>query len=133
MLLSSSEEMNPAVSGILLGIMENAVVPASSSSAPEVVSKSRTALSALPEKWGFALALLLVVATVALYHPVKHYPFITYDDPQYVIRNYQIQSGLDWDMAQWALTTFYASNWHPLTWMSHALDYKLFRLNPSRH
>lgn len=87
----------------------------------------------LPERWGFALALLLIVATVALYRPVKSYPFITYDDPEYVIRNYQIQSGLNWDMAQWALTTFYASNWHPLTWMSHALDYKLFRLNPSRH
>src|SRR5271166_6257611 len=109
------------------------VTPASSSAAGEVPSRPNARPPVLSEKWGFALALLLIVATVVLYHPVKSYPFITYDDPQYVIRNYQIQSGLDWDMAQWALTTFYASNWHPLTWMSHALDFQLFRLNPSRH
>jgi len=109
------------------------VTPASSSAAGEVPSRPNARPPVLSEKWGFALALLLIVATVALYHPVKSYPFITYDDPQYVIRNYQIQSGLDWDMVQWAFTTFYASNWHPLTWMSHALDFQLFRLNPSRH
>lgn len=87
----------------------------------------------MSEKWGFALALLLIVATVALYHPVKRYPFVTYDDLDYVVRNYQIQSGLDRDTAEWAFTSFYSSNWHPLTWMSHALDFRLFRLNPSGH
>jgi protein O-mannosyl-transferase len=109
------------------------VMSAGPSPAREVSSRPGVRSSALSEKWGFALALLLIVATVVLYRPVKYYPFITYDDPEYVIRNYQIQSGPDWDMAQWAFTTFYASNWHPLTWMSHALDFKLFRLNPSRH
>jgi protein O-mannosyl-transferase len=99
----------------------------------EVGSRPNARPPALSEKWGFALALLLIVVTVALYRPVKSYPFITYDDPEYVIRNYQIQSGLDWDMMQWAFTTFYASNWHPLTWMSHAIDFRLFRLNPSGH
>jgi len=101
--------------------------------AREVSSRPVVGPSLLSEKWGFALALLLIVATVALYRPVKYYPFITFDDPEYVIRNYQIQSGPDWDMAQWAFTTFYASNWHPLTWMSHALDYQLFRLDPRGH
>ena len=87
----------------------------------------------LPEKWGFALALLLIVATVALYQPVKHYPFVTFDDRDYVLRNFQIQSGLDWDTVQWAFTSFYASNWHPLTWLSHTLDYQLFHLDPAGH
>ena len=27
----------------------------------------------------------------------------------------------------------YASNWHPLTWMSHMVDVQLFGLNPRRH
>ena len=26
-----------------------------------------------------------------------------------------------------------AANWHPLTWLSHALDYQLFALNPAGH
>ena len=100
---------------------------------PEQGVKPHAGAKALPERWGFALALLLIVATVVLYHSVKHYPFVTFDDRDYVIRNFQIQSGLDWDTVQWSFTTFYASNWHPLTWMSHALDYQLFRLDPAGH
>ena len=109
------------------------MVSAGSSPAPVIVSKPRTHLSALPEKWGFALALLLIVATVALYQPVKHYPFITFDDRDYIARNFQIQSGLHWDTVQWAFTSFYASNWHPLTWLSHALDCQLFHFDSSGH
>ena len=106
-----------------------------SSSGPshETIISSRSTARVLSEKWAFALALLLIVATVALYHPVKRYPFVTFDDRDYVIRNFQIQSGLDWGTVQWAFTSFYASNWHPLTWLSHALDCQLFQLNPSGH
>ena len=32
---------------------------------------------------------------------------------------------------QWAFTTYYASNWHPLTWLSHALDCQMFGLSPA--
>jgi len=31
----------------------------------------------------------------------------------------------------WAFTTFYAANWHPLTWLSHMADCQLFGLNSS--
>src|SRR5271165_5065986 len=105
----------------------------SSSPTQEVEAKSAAGLSPSQDRWMFALALLLIVATIALYFPVKHYPFITFDDRDYVTRNYQIQSGLDWDTVQWSFTTFYSSNWHPLTWLSHALDYQLFRLNAGGH
>src|ERR1700751_476525 len=33
----------------------------------------------------------------------------------------------------WAFTTFYATNWHPLTWISHMLDYQFFGMNAGRH
>jgi protein O-mannosyl-transferase len=121
------------VSGILLAIRENALVSAGTRPAQQIESRRTAGPSGLSEKWGFALALLLICATVALYQPLKRYPFITYDDRDYVIRNFQIQSGLDRDTVQWAFTTFYSSNWHPLTWLSHALDYQLFRLNPAGH
>ena len=121
------------MSGILLGFTENLLVPGDSSPVKEAISESRTGSSALPEKWGFALALVLIVATVGLYQPVKRYPFVSFDDRDYVVRNFQIQSGVDWDTVQWAFTTFYSSNWHPLTWLSHALDYQLFQLNPAGH
>jgi Tfp pilus assembly protein PilF len=33
----------------------------------------------------------------------------------------------------WAFTTFYAANWHPLTWLSHMVDYGLYGLRPAGH
>ncbi len=79
------------------------------------------------------LGLLLVVATVALYYPVYQHPFVNYDDTVYVTHNSHVQQGLDWDTVQWAFTTFDLANWHPLTWLSHALDYQLFELHPAGH
>jgi len=75
--------------------------------------------------------LLLVLATLAVYFPVRHFPFINYDDTLYVTENVHVQSGLQWDTVQWAFTSHDASNWHPLTWLSHALDFQLFGLDAS--
>ena len=77
------------------------------------------------------LALLLVFATLAVYYPVRSFPFINYDDDLYVTENVHVQSGLEWDTIQWAFTTYAASNWHPLTWLSHALDFQFFGLDAS--
>ena len=77
------------------------------------------------------LVLLLILVTVAVYQPVRHLPFINYDDDLYVTNNIQVQSGLEWDTVQWAFTTHQASNWHPLTWLSHALDWQLFGADPA--
>ena len=77
------------------------------------------------------LALLLVVAALAVYYPVRHLPFTNYDDDLYVTNNVHVQSGLEWDTIQWAFATHDASNWHPLTWLSHALDFQFFGLDPS--
>ena len=79
------------------------------------------------------LGLLLAVATVVLYYPVNHHQFVNYDDDIYVTNNWHVKYGLSWSGVQWALTAQYADNWHPLTWLSHALDCQLFFLNPGRH
>jgi protein O-mannosyl-transferase len=77
------------------------------------------------------LAVALALATLAVYYPVRHLPFINYDDDLYVTENPHVQSGLQWDTLQWAFTTYDAANWHPLTWLSHALDFQLFGLTPA--
>ena len=77
--------------------------------------------------------LLLVVLTVAVYYPVHRDPFINYDDDDYVTANAHVNHGLSWDTVQWSFTTLHASNWHPLSWLVHALDVQLFGLNPARH
>ncbi len=81
----------------------------------------------------FFLGLLLAVVTVALYYPVHQHPFVNYDDSGYVTDNVHVQSGLEWDTVTWAFTTFEQANWHPVTWLSHALDCQLFQLNPAGH
>ncbi|MGH9499254.1 MAG: tetratricopeptide repeat protein [Terriglobales bacterium] len=86
-----------------------------------------------PGKRHLILSLLLVVATLALYNPVIHHPFVNFDDDRYVTDNVHVQGGLHWSTVHWAFTTFDEANWHPLTWLSHALDCQLFGLNPAGH
>ncbi len=81
----------------------------------------------------WVLILVLLVTTIALYYPVSHHPFVNYDDDAYVSANAHIKSGLSWDTLRWSFTTFYSANWHPLTWLSHALDYQMFALDPGGH
>jgi len=79
------------------------------------------------------LCLLLILGTLAVYFPALHNGFTNYDDPQYLTDNYHIHSGLTWNTLRWAATAYYDSNWHPLTWISHAADISLFHLNPAGH
>jgi len=75
----------------------------------------------------------LVLITFAAFYPVFECGFVTYDDPAYVYSNPPVRDGLSWAGIQWAFTAMHASNWHPLTWLSHALDCQLFGLNPAGH
>jgi protein O-mannosyl-transferase len=79
------------------------------------------------------LGLLLVVLVFALYYPARTHPFVNYDDNLYVTDNEQVKEGLTWDTVTWAMTTYEAGNWHPLTWLSHAWDYQLYGMNPAGH
>ena len=79
------------------------------------------------------LCLLLAAATIALYSPVMGHSFVVLDDREYVVANSHIHDGLSWKTVKWAFTSMEAANWHPLTWLSHALDYQLFAMNPGGH
>ncbi len=72
------------------------------------------------------LCLLLALATLAVYLPVARYGYVNYDDSDYVSENTHVLSGLKWENVLWAFTTGHASNWHPMTWLSHMLDCQLF-------
>ena len=81
----------------------------------------------------YLLGLLLIILTVALYYPVRTHPYVNYDDTVYVTDNVHVQNGLTWDTVTWAFTTDDAGNWHPLTWLSHALDVEMYDLTPGGH
>ncbi|MGO9021952.1 MAG: tetratricopeptide repeat protein [Syntrophobacteraceae bacterium] len=80
-----------------------------------------------------AIYLFLTLITLIAFWQVSHCDFISYDDPKYVTENIHIRQGITIQAIRWAFTTVYASNWHPLTWMSHMLDVQLFGLNPHGH
>lgn len=94
---------------------------------------SHAAGSGLPSTWqqNLALSLALVAITVALYLRVNRFPFVNYDDTLYVTQNAAVQDGLKWSTVHWAFTTYHVGTWHPLTWLSHALDCQFFDLDPA--
>ena len=74
-----------------------------------------------------------MLLTLAFYNPVVHNGFTNMDDDTYITANAHVRAGLTWSTVTWAFTSFDAANWHPLTWLSHALDCEVFKLNPAGH
>ena len=79
------------------------------------------------------IGLFLTVATLVVFWQVLDHDFVGYDDAKYVTDNHYVQAGLTKEGLIWAFTTTHASNWHPLTWLSHMLDCQLYGLNPRGH
>src|SRR5215467_8572515 len=75
----------------------------------------------------------LVLLVLVVYRQVIHFDFINYDDPEYVVNNPHVTAPFTFSNISWALTSGYAANWHPLTWLSHMLDFQLFGLKSGLH
>ena len=106
---------------------------AQSRRSPKPEKLPRTGLLLNGKTLNTILCVLLAAVTIALYSPVFGYSFVVLDDSDYVTANSHIHGGLRWSTVKWAFTSTAAANWHPLTWLSHALDYQLFSLNPAGH
>jgi protein O-mannosyl-transferase len=82
-------------------------------------------------KW--YVMLVLTAATLAVYWHTGNNEFVNLDDFLYVSDNPHVQGGLTPDNVRWAFTASYATNWHPLTWLSHMTDCQLYGLSPWGH
>ncbi len=80
----------------------------------------------------YYLAASIALLAFFVYLPAFRNEFVNWDDDIYVYDNPHIRS-LDAAFFRWAFLGFHISNWHPLTWMSHAIDYALWGLNPLGH
>jgi Flp pilus assembly protein TadD len=78
------------------------------------------------------ICLVLAIVTLAVFWQVNHFDFVNLDDKMYILENRHVLSGLTIDGVKWAFTSVYASNWHPLTWLSHMLDVDLFGVSAGR-
>ena len=81
---------------------------------------------------GIVSVFLAVIVWIAFGQAVRH-EFVGYDDQSYVVRNPRVTNGLTLDGIQWAFTHVHATNWHPLTMISHMLDCQLYGLQPWGH
>ena len=82
------------------------------------------------KKWG---VILLVLGTFLLYASVPFFQFLYFDDDFYVFENPYVLSGLSPLFFKWFLTATVIANWHPLTFLSHALDCQIFGLWAGGH
>jgi hypothetical protein len=79
------------------------------------------------------ICLTLAAGTLFVYWPVFGYGFINYDDSEYITQNYHVRAGLTWAGMRWAFASFHACNWHPVTWLSHMLDWQIFGSSAGGH
>lgn len=101
--------------------------------APPTAGRRHASPQAPPRGAPIPPALVLALATVAAFSPTLTADFIHYDDPDYIFNNPLIASGLTPETLVNVFTRAHAGNWHPLTWLSHALDKALFGPAPFGH
>lgn len=80
----------------------------------------------------FFIAFLITLIS-AIYWQVINHDFINFDDAAYVTDNTLVKQGITPKGIREAFTTTQACNWHPITWISHMLDMKLFGMTPGMH
>src|SRR5438093_189128 len=78
------------------------------------------------ERPDILILVVLAVVTFGIYAQLIGHRFITFDDPTYIQENPMVNRGVTLAGLAWAFTTFYAGNWHPLTWIAHMIDSQLF-------
>jgi tetratricopeptide (TPR) repeat protein len=86
------------------------------------------------KNWSFLICLTLTLVTLAVFYQVHSFEFLNYDDQIYISENPNIHNGITLKAVKWAFTA--ASNiyfWHPLTWLSHILDWQLYGNNAGGH
>ena len=100
---------------------------------PEAANTKGSRIFHSPRERTLLCSLFLFAATLALYNPASRNGFINFDDNRYVTDNPNVTAGLHWRTVAWAFKSTEQANWHPLTWLSHAADCQIFRLNPAGH
>ncbi len=81
----------------------------------------------LPLRWKIMMIILVLsMLTLAIYWQVQRFNFINYDDNMYVTQNNHVKSGINLQSVFSSFTDIKTANWHPLTMLSHMLDWQLF-------
>jgi hypothetical protein len=64
-----------------------------------------------------------------VFWPALGHQFVDWDDPMNLVDNPSFR-GLGWHNLRWMFTTTLAGHWIPVTWISFAVDHRLWGMNP---
>lgn len=79
------------------------------------------------------ICMALIIVTTIVFSRVGDHEFLLFDDEDYITQNPHIENGITVSNIAWAFSSVYASNWHPITWLSHMADVQLYGMNPRGH
>lgn len=79
----------------------------------------------------YIIVVFLIVACMMAFGQIIDNDFVGYDDDRLITENGFIQDGINAKSIKWAFTDSYHEYWHPLTWLSLMLDWRLFGSNAS--
>jgi tetratricopeptide (TPR) repeat protein len=85
------------------------------------------------KKYFYLIIIFLIIASLLAFGRIAGNDFVNFDDTGYITENDHVQSGFSPQNIKWAATAVVVSNWHPLTMLSHMLDWKIFGANASGH
>jgi tetratricopeptide (TPR) repeat protein len=77
--------------------------------------------------------LVIILITLFTYDDVRQHEYLNIDDHDYVLENSHVQQGVTLDAVRWAFGFTGVAYWHPLTWISHMVDCRLFGLSSGAH
>jgi protein O-mannosyl-transferase len=77
----------------------------------------------------YFLPSILIITAIVFANSLQNDFIINWDDQEYVINNPLIKH-LNWEHLKEIFYSFQMGNYHPLTMLSYAIEYKLFGLNP---
>lgn len=80
-----------------------------------------------------SLCALIAVLTWIVFGQTLRHEFVNFDDDAYVCENPAVRQGLTVAGAAWAFGHVVASNWHPLTILSHMADCQFYGLQAGGH
>lgn len=93
------------------------------------LSRDATSMRRADVAWAVVVAFVVFIVFI----PALNCDFVYFDDQTFVVKNPHVNNGLTWDAVRWAFEIHGPSLYHPLTWLSHALDCELFGLDPRGH
>ncbi len=100
---------------------------------PETIKSTPAPGASNARRRQFCVAAALVGLGLVVFLQVRDFEFLEIDDQLYVTKNPNVAGGVTMANLVWAFTSGHATNWHPITWISHMLDVDLFGLGSGGH